>query len=221
MFLPARLHGIPLVMLLDYEHGAMPRFLCRWPALVLVPHGMPEEAFICRGVRPEVLRKYLGLKEEIYVYDLEPDPVRMQNISFDLKQPIVLIRPSASMAHYHVKQSDDLFLEVIRHFQVRSEEAAGSIPIPLVWHPACRSWRVLKKWMSNISNKPCWLLHSGKKGLKGAMAASAESACEVAKSRAAATPTVLAPEDRVRVRSRAEIQATLDECNRLKGVGVV
>lgn len=120
VYLPAKIHGIPLVVLQDYEHGALPRLLCQWPALVLVPHVIPEEAFIIRGVRPEALRKYPGLKEELYVYDLEPDPAPLQNLGFNLKLPIVIIRPPASMAHYHVKESDDLFLDVIRFFQERS-----------------------------------------------------------------------------------------------------
>lgn len=124
----AKLLGIPLVVLQDYEHGALPRFMCRWPDRVLVPHVIPDEAFIQRGVRPESLRKYPGLKEELYVYDVKPDAAPLLALGLDLQRPIVLIRPPASMAHYHVQQSDELFVGVMQWLRARGDLQVVVLP---------------------------------------------------------------------------------------------
>jgi predicted glycosyltransferase len=128
VYIPARLHGIPLVMLMDYEHGALPRLFFRWPDLFFVPHVMPEETFLRRGVRPEALQKYQGLKEELYVYDLEPDASPLQRLGLNLEQPIVLVRPPASMAHYHIESGDELFVAVLDRLHAKRDVQVIVLP---------------------------------------------------------------------------------------------
>ncbi len=146
VFIPAKLLGIPLVVMSDYEHAATPNFMRRWPSMLLVPEVIPREAFGCTRGKAAELRKYPGLKEELYVYDCEPDPGELLDMQIDLARPVILVRPPASMAHYHVRAGDDLFLAVLEHLRRRGElqvillprtrDQAAELKCYLQQHPA-------------------------------------------------------------------------------------
>lgn len=142
-YIPAKLLGIPLIMITDYEHGFLPRFMRKWPRLVMVPEVMPDEASgqLCTGRC--TLRKYPGLKEELYVYDLEPDPTSLMAMGLDLGKQIVLIRPPASMAHYHVTEGDQVLVEVLEYF--REKPNAQVILLPRTFEQTAELRQYLSK----------------------------------------------------------------------------
>lgn len=96
--------GIPSVTIMDYEHTqTIP--LAR-PAWMIVPTYFPNEV---HGLMPEQIRRYSGIKEDVYVPEFTPDPSICEQLGFTGDQLIVTIRPPASEAHYHNPEADVLF----------------------------------------------------------------------------------------------------------------
>lgn len=115
VFLPCKLLGIPVVLLTDYEHTAFPGLLQGWARLMLVPQVMSDEALLARGYHIDRCRKYPGLKEDLYVHDCAADPGIRATLGIPEEKVMVLIRPPATMAHYHVKAGEKLFYSVLDH----------------------------------------------------------------------------------------------------------
>lgn len=114
IFIPVKLLRIPLVQLTDYEHVIALPFVGRWIRRLLIPEVISNGAFNRLGINASQIVKYPGLKEELYVYDFEPDPNLLDEIGVDKDKIIVLVRPPATMAHYHVSESEQLFWNAIR-----------------------------------------------------------------------------------------------------------
>jgi predicted glycosyltransferase len=111
--LPSRLLNIPLVVLMDYEHTFNYPFR-RWARRILMPEVIPDSELKHLGFDLSRVIKYPGLKEELYVYDFEPDPLVLKEIGVNPDKVIVVMRPPATMAHYHAKESERLFWSVLR-----------------------------------------------------------------------------------------------------------
>ena len=109
----ARLLGLPLVSLGDYEHTVFPNFMRSWIRLLLIPDVIPVEAFAGRGMPHDRICGYPGLKEDLYVHDFHPDPSFLAELHIDLELVLILIRPPATMAHYAVKRSSVVFNQVL------------------------------------------------------------------------------------------------------------
>ena len=115
IFPAARLLRLPLIALGDYEHTELPAFLGRWTTLLMVPDVIPPEAFTRKGVPPERVLGYPGLKEDLYVHGFTPDPGIIESLRIDTKKIIILMRPPATMAHYAVKASGELFSLILEY----------------------------------------------------------------------------------------------------------
>ncbi len=75
--LTARRLGIPSATTFDYEWAWLQHQLgCRAATKVVVPDSIPVERLARYGARPPKLLRYAGLKEEYYLSDFEPGPVR-------------------------------------------------------------------------------------------------------------------------------------------------
>ncbi len=112
-FLPARLLGIPLIVLCDYEFTTLPRFMARWITLQLFPDVIPREIYIAHGIDPKRLCGYPGLKEDLYVHNAAPDPSFIDENGMDPCKVIVIVRPPATMAHYAVPRSEAFFYQIL------------------------------------------------------------------------------------------------------------
>ena len=128
MFLAAKARGIPLVALSDYEHTYAPTMLVNWAIRLIMPDAIELEGVVKKGVKTEKIFRYPGYKEELYVYSFEPDAGILQEIGADERKIIVVVRPPATMAHYHVSESEELFWESL-HFLL-SHEAVQIVLIP-------------------------------------------------------------------------------------------
>ncbi len=128
VFLPARILKIPLVVLVDYEYTAVLRLMTKWPALLLFPSVIPPEVFESRGFPRKILRGYDGLKEDLYIHDIPPDPSFLTDLGMDPLKVIVLMRPPATMAHYAVPESERFFYDVMEYLCARPEVQILLIP---------------------------------------------------------------------------------------------
>ena len=92
---------IPSVMIMDYEHGAgIPGGHPTW---MIVPDAYPDGAGVKR------IRKYSGIKEDVYAPELKPDPSILGQLGLTDADLIVTVRPPASEAHYHNPEGEMLF----------------------------------------------------------------------------------------------------------------
>jgi predicted glycosyltransferase len=95
--------GIPTLLILDYEYIAMMGFIR--PDWILVPQIIPDS----KELKPkrQVLR-YPGLKEDVYVPRLWPNPSVGSQVGFEEEDIVVTVRPPAVEAHYHNPEAETL-----------------------------------------------------------------------------------------------------------------
>ena len=107
---------IPTVLIEDYEHSQFPRIMR--PTWVMAPDMIPNEALGCTNGH---IRKYSGIKEDVYAWKLVPDPGLLRELGLSESDLIVTVRPPATEAHYHNPESEELF----ERFMVRAHRAPG------------------------------------------------------------------------------------------------
>lgn len=95
---------MPTVLLEDYEHARFP--LPMRPTWVMAPTVIPDASLCCKTGR---IRKYDGIKEEVYAWKLRPDPSVLRSLGLSEDDVIVTVRPPATEAHYHNPESEGLF----------------------------------------------------------------------------------------------------------------
>jgi predicted glycosyltransferase len=121
--LAARSLGLRAVTLMDYEHQPANHLAFRLASRVLVPEAFPEEALRRFGAKPEKVRRYAGIKEDVYLADFEPD-ARFASLLFEkfgvdaARDTLVVVRPPASEALYH-RFENELFDGLMRRLLAR------------------------------------------------------------------------------------------------------
>jgi uncharacterized protein len=103
---------IPSSTTFDYEFATVQHTLnCVAARAVVVPEVIPPQRLYRYGARRK-LRRYPGLKEEYYLYDFEPDPSVLTQLSLDRAQPITIVRTPPAVSLYH-RFENDLFAQVL------------------------------------------------------------------------------------------------------------
>jgi len=96
--------GIPTVLMHDYEHSTKTGFLeASW---VITPDVIPDNSMSKKNNRT---MKYPGLKEDVYIPRLKPDPAIYGQLGVSPEDFLVTLRPPATEAHYHNPESEVLF----------------------------------------------------------------------------------------------------------------
>jgi len=113
IFPPTKLLGIPLVSLSDYEHAKFPKFMGNWAHRLLMPDVISDTTLEKVGINLLQVVKYPGLKEELYIYDFEKDLNLLKRMGVNDNKVVVVLRPPATMAHYHVEESETLFWDIL------------------------------------------------------------------------------------------------------------
>src|SRR5687768_12746650 len=95
----------------------------RLASRVVVPKAFPEEALRRAGARPRKVRRYDGIKEDVYLADFAPDPrfgeALRERFGIDLtRDTLVVVRPPASEALYH-RFENELFDELLARLLAR------------------------------------------------------------------------------------------------------
>ena len=107
--LACNLLRIPSIVLIDYEHGkGIPAVHPTW---LIVPAAFPD---IVRHMRPDRVRRYAGIKEDVYAPEFIPDPSIFGQLGLTEADLIVTVRPPADEAHYHNPEGETLFEDFMK-----------------------------------------------------------------------------------------------------------
>ncbi|MCA1594017.1 MAG: DUF354 domain-containing protein [Acidobacteria bacterium] len=109
------------VTLMDYEHHPANHFSFRLASRVIVPRAFPDEVLRRCGASPRKVRKYDGIKEDVYLADFMPDPRFAETLAALGVQPsdiLVVARTPADFALYH-RFENQLFEELLDHLSAR------------------------------------------------------------------------------------------------------
>jgi len=110
------LAGLPSILIDDYEYS---RYLpLMRPDWTLLPEAIPAASV---GGGSDHVRRYPGVKEDIYVSRLQPDAAILAELGLAEGETVVTARPPATEAHYHARESERLF----QHFMDRACRTAG------------------------------------------------------------------------------------------------
>ncbi|HUX08725.1 MAG TPA: DUF354 domain-containing protein [Acidobacteriota bacterium] len=132
----ARLSGIPAATLMDYEFQPANHIAFRLARRVIVPFTFSERDLRRYGAKPRKVRKYGGLKEEVYLAGFIPDPhfisilksVFAEAAGYDPQEHLLfLTRPPATMSAYHDFENP-LFVELLRELMRRPEVRTILLP---------------------------------------------------------------------------------------------
>ncbi len=96
---------IPTVLMADYEFAQYPPLMK--PEWEMVPEVIPDSSLCCSKDR---IRKYPGIKEDVYVERISLDPDFLPRIGASDHDLLVTVRPPATEAHYHNPESENLFV---------------------------------------------------------------------------------------------------------------
>jgi predicted glycosyltransferase len=119
----ARLLSLRAVTLMDYEHQPANHLAFRLASRVVVPEAFPAEALRRFGARPRKVRRYRGIKEDVYLADFEPDArfkdFLRERFGVNVERDIlVVVRPPARAALYH-RFENELFGGLLEHLRAR------------------------------------------------------------------------------------------------------
>jgi predicted glycosyltransferase len=113
----ARLLGLRAVTLMDYEHQPANHLAFRLASCVVVPAAFPAEALRRFGAHAAKVRRYGGIKEDVYLADFEPDAgfadALRERFGVEAgRHTLVVVRPPAREALYH-RFENELFDELL------------------------------------------------------------------------------------------------------------
>ena len=108
----ARLFGIKSVNLMDYEHHPNNHLSFRLANKVIVPDSFPAEQLKKYGAYPRKVRRFAGIKEDVYLGTFKADPAFMDELEsrFDIGPAniLIVVRPHAPDALYNRRFENEL-----------------------------------------------------------------------------------------------------------------
>ncbi|HZB45057.1 MAG TPA: DUF354 domain-containing protein [Pyrinomonadaceae bacterium] len=114
----ARLLGVRVVTLMDYEHQPANHLAFRLASRVVVPASFPAAALRRCGAEARKVRRYAGIKEDVYLADFAPDPrfaaALRDTFGVTADDVLVVARPPARDALYH-RFENELFDDALAH----------------------------------------------------------------------------------------------------------
>ena len=118
---------IPVIAFDDYEHSNI--FLYKkFVQKLFIPHYIPTNILVDKGIPKEKIETYPGFKEEVYLHSLLPDEQVIEKLGIDENRIIVTLRPPASNAHYYDAREDKLFEQVMSLLAQRSDVTVVILP---------------------------------------------------------------------------------------------
>ncbi|HEX4115245.1 MAG TPA: DUF354 domain-containing protein [Solirubrobacteraceae bacterium] len=126
----ARLLRIPCSTTFDYEWAAVQHHVnCRLAQAVVVPDAIPPERLDRYGAKGKI-HPYVGLKEEYYLADFEPDEAMLGELAIDRDRPLVVVRTPPEVSLYH-RFENDLFAAVLTRLrEAAHEQGVQSVVLP-------------------------------------------------------------------------------------------
>jgi uncharacterized protein len=114
---------IPNVMVMDYEHTKTLPLIRPW--WEIVPDVVSDEGLFCK--RKDRIRKYSGIKEDVYVPEFRPDPSIIETLQLN-GEVVVTVRPPATEAHYHNPEAEMLFESLME--RICSTQGVKAVLLP-------------------------------------------------------------------------------------------
>lgn len=118
--LAARALSLASVTLMDYEHQPANHLAFRMASRIIVPSGFPEAALTRFGAFPAKVRRYDGIKEDVYLADFQPNSKienQLRELGVSPDDILVTVRPPASEALYH-RFENELFDQLLERLSV-------------------------------------------------------------------------------------------------------
>jgi predicted glycosyltransferase len=115
----ARLLGIESVNLMDYEHHPGNHISFRAARRVIVPESFPAEALQRFGAREKKVRRFPGIKEDVYLADFAADEdfqKELEDLGVRPENILVVVRPHAPEALYHRQFTNEILDELLDKF---------------------------------------------------------------------------------------------------------
>jgi len=109
--------GIKTVTLMDYEHQPANHLAFRLASRVIVPRAFPASELKKYGAPLRKVKRYDGLKEDVYLADFTPDPSfieTLRQLGIASEDILIVARPPATEALYH-RFENQLFDELLIH----------------------------------------------------------------------------------------------------------
>lgn len=145
----ARALRVKCVTLMDYEHQPANQLAFRLASRVIVPRAFPEDALRRCGARAGKVRRYDGIKEDVYLADFVADPrfksEQLGALGVTHDDVLVVARPPARGALYH-QFDNELFDELLDELGAR----AGVKIILLARDEAQREAFVARRLSANV-----------------------------------------------------------------------
>jgi predicted glycosyltransferase len=115
---------VPVISIWDYEHSRkmVGPIMADW---AFVPYLIPESVKV-RSRRQSF--RYPGIKENVYVAGLKPDPAVRKELGIDETDLVVTIRPPAIEAHYHNAEAESLLTAALNLVIQRSDSRIILLP---------------------------------------------------------------------------------------------
>ena len=140
--------GIKCVTLMDYEHQPANHLAFRLASRVIVPRAFPAGELRKYGASARKIRRYDGIKEDVYLADFVPDPEfgeTLRKLGVASEDVLVVARPPAREALYH-RFENELFDELLTSLNAR--ESVKIILLPR--SDAQRRDYAAREWASTI-----------------------------------------------------------------------
>jgi predicted glycosyltransferase len=102
--LAARALSLKCVTLMDYEHQPANHLAFRLASRIVVPNSFPEASLLRFGASAEKVKRYHGIKEDVYLAGFTPDPkfeTELSGLGISSTDILVVVRPPAREALYH------------------------------------------------------------------------------------------------------------------------
>jgi predicted glycosyltransferase len=113
--LAARALSLRTVTLMDYEHQPANHLAFRMASRIIVPDVFPGAALARFGASLAKVKRYAGLKEDVYLADFQRDPEFQKllvGLEIDQSNVLVTLRPPANEALYH-RFENELFDQLL------------------------------------------------------------------------------------------------------------
>jgi uncharacterized protein len=113
--LAARALSLKSITLMDYEHQPANHLAFRLASRIIVPRAFPEASLTRFGATAAQVKRYHGIKEDVYLADFRRDPEfekQLVGLGIDRSDLLVTVRPPASEALYH-RFENELFDQLL------------------------------------------------------------------------------------------------------------
>lgn len=118
---------VPSITMYDYE-WVNPFIFNRFCRTILLPDVISRNRCIEAGINAKDVRFFPGLKENLYLSNVCPDPSIRTELGLKEEKTVVLLRPPATSAHYHNPRTEEILTALL-------ERLLDDTELQILWIP--------------------------------------------------------------------------------------